>query len=284
MSFRDFITSLLKRGNLGNTHLNLFTDDEAMKVFELAFVHSSVDLINNYQLLELVGDTIVNASVIMYLREWNPKIISVKYLTRLKHNIISKKELALLAEKSGFWNNIKMNTETRDRFASMTLEQKHDSDDYLSLLEDTFEAFIGAVNQIVDQKKKKDGLGFSVCYAIIKSFLNETVISLEYDKIFDSKTIFKELCDKKGWDFKTCFESREDHRVDDAPKSFTVKCFGYPFGDQTKNPANRELLAVVSGHIKMRTENKCAEEALMVLKRKYGIELIPPNPYERVNK
>ncbi len=281
--FKTFIISLLKRGNINNKHIKQFTDYECMQQFQTAFTHKSFDPDNNWELAELIGDGIVNFSVINYLREWNPQIISVKYLTRLKHNITSKKELARMAENAGFWKFIIMSDELVEKFEAMTIDYKHKNKEYLSMLEDTFEAFIGTVKIIVDEKIGADdfSIGPSVCYNIIKTFLSKLDISLKYNDVFDAKTRYKELCDRRGWEFGSAMKTREIYV--NSKRNFETQVIGYPFGNKKKEEDNKECLVVIQLQIKIDTENEAAEQALSILKTQYDIFDIPPNPYHKRN-
>ena len=321
--FKAFIITLLQRAKIGPKWLPVFTDVESMKMFELAFTHSSFDEMNNYELVELIGDGVVNASVTAYLREWDPNIISVKYLTRLKHNITSKKDLALMAEKAGFYPFIKIGAELYERFAEMTPDFRHGNRDYMSLLEDCFEAFVGTLKILADSRMNCPAIGFVVGYRFVKSFLQELTISLKYEDVFDAKTRYKELCDRRKWEFGSCFRTRElfidekgkeirnpklsddtrgpweerDARarqkssqvsplVLDGPtgkRRYETTVMGYPFGSQKKEEGNKLLLAKLTRPLKTDAENDSCEQALRILKSDYSIFDIPPNPYHRKN-
>jgi dsRNA-specific ribonuclease len=301
--FKNFITSLLKRGKMSSNVLEILTDDDSIKQFKKCFIDRSAnaDASENYELPEFVGDSILNTCIVNYIREWNPKIVSVKYLTRLKHNLQSKGALAKIAEKHGFWNYLILGTDpntniNRKQFFESNPDNKIEyQDEYLSYLEDTLEAFIGTLYSLTDKKivKKEEnlGLGYVYCYRIMKSFLSEINISLEYVDVFDPKTIFKEVSDRNGWTRNTYNEFRGfawntkfmdiQEVKDDNGKRIGFECIavGYPLGDRTKNPNNLLVLSKVNGRLKDDTESQCAREALQTLKH-YGITPIESNPYE----
>lgn len=282
--FKEFITSLLKRGKISKKWIGKFTDDKSMKMFRIAFTHKTFDEIDNYELYEYIGDGIVNTSVSAYLREWDPKIVSVKYLTRLKHNITSKKELALMAEGAGFLKHTRIGEELQERFDSFkdySQDFKHKNREYLSLLEDCFEAFIGVVKLVADEKMEIEGIGFVVAYKIIKSFLQEMNISLRYEDVFDAKTRFKELCDRRGWKLEQLMKT-EDVIIDEK-RRFKVTVKAYPYGDMSICPANELKLSEKIYPIKADAQNLAAEESLYRLKKEFNIYDIPPNPYQRKN-
>lgn len=278
--FKNFIQNLLRKGNLNEKHILKFTNKENIRLFVNAFTHKTFDAEENYELPEFLGDTTVNWAIARYIREWDSKIVSVKYLTRLKHNISSKKQLALIAHNAGFMCHIRIGEELQEKFIDMENNIKLKNKDYLSVLEDTFEAFIGTVEHIIEKHLGVVGSGMGICYNIIKSFLDQIHISLRYEDIFDAKTRFKELCDKRGWDFKSTMSTSESY--EDGRKIYTVKVIGYPFGNKKKEEENKGELAEITLPIKIEAQNKAAEKALTKLK-KYDIWDPPPNPYQTKN-
>lgn len=283
--FKQLIISLLKRGNINDSHIEKFTSPENMEKYRLAFVHKSVDPENNYELLEFVGDAVIACCVVRYIKEQRfGEIKNVKYLTRLKHNIVSKKELALVAESAGFFKFIKISDEVYQLFKDMTPEQRHkDYKTYMSLLEDCFEAFIGATQEIIG-----GGVGVEIASNIIKSFLDEVEMSLDYDKVFDAKTRYKELCDRRGWKFLTCIKTVENKEPipdteDKFKRWYTVTIIGYPYGDQKKDEKNECELVKINRKLKVDAEHDACEIALRRLRKEFGIYDLPPDPYKRIN-
>lgn len=309
--FTFFISSLLQRTNINNKNLLLITSPNCMKQFELAFTHKTFDNDNNYELIELMGDTIVNYCVVRYLREWDKNIKSIKILTRLKHNIISKKELALMAEKLGFFRFVKVGSELSEKFSRMSDYIKHQNTDYMSLLEDTFEAFMGTLQSVIDENIMS-GIGISFCYIFMKTVLDEIKISLESTDILDPKTRFKEICDNKRWKFIDCDITANNKKVpqensvlitkeifepifnpDDTPKMrenkegkqeqcqkryYITEAYGFPLGDKQCKPENKLLLATYKHTTKMESQYKACEFAIQKLKN-YKIYEVKIDPY-----
>ena len=108
----------------------------------------------------------------------------VKVVARLKINYSSKKCFSKIANDLGFWKLILASDD--DKF--------HQRDD---LLEDSFEAFVGAIEMIAD---REFGMGTSsaVAYNFVKNIFDKMDISLQYEDLFDSKTRLKEIVDKHG--------------------------------------------------------------------------------------
>jgi dsRNA-specific ribonuclease len=182
--FKEFITKLLKFGKLKSRYVNMLTDDESMKVYSAAFTSELVDPENNYQVLEQIGDLSGNKIIVNYMYEKFPQLDcaeGVKVVARLRINYGAKQCFSEIARKLGFWEFISATNELRHRKMK-------------SLLEDVFEAFIGATERILD-KRKRVGVGYAIVYDILASILDDMDISLKYEDLYDAKTRLKELFD-----------------------------------------------------------------------------------------
>lgn len=183
--FKSFIQSLLAKGGIKKDYIDLATDDTSIKVFHKAFTSETVDMNNNYQVLEMKGDVTANKFIINYMYDRFPKlncIKGVKIVARLRINYGSKTSFSEIARSLGFWKYISATVNVR----------KYEMKD---LLEDVFEAFIGAIEQILDTKTRRIGFGYSCAYHVLKSIFDEKQISLKYEDLYDSKTRLKELFD-----------------------------------------------------------------------------------------
>ncbi len=192
--FKTFISDILTR----QAKLPVAKVAEYLKhidVFEQAFTHSSANPTKNYEALEILGDSILNFCVVNYLSQRFPELMAndgsgVGTLARLKINLVSKAIFAQCAEKLGFG----------DFIASDMLNRR---DEMPSLLEDTFEAFNGAlirVSALCDENSSRKGYLVSLGpgYRIVSSFFDGMEISLKYEDLYDAKTRFKQLLDGTG--------------------------------------------------------------------------------------
>lgn len=185
--FKTLICSVLKRSITKRKYLNILTDKESMELYGNAFTSELVDPVNNYQQLELLGDSTANKFIVWYMVRRFPQLKcteGVKIAARLKINYGSKQTFFKIAEKLGFWEFITATKELRHR------KKK-------ALLEDVFEAFIGAIETIVDNRIKQS-VGYFVVYKLLKSIFDEMDISLKYEDLYDAKTRLKELFDLHG--------------------------------------------------------------------------------------
>lgn len=285
LTFVQFITKLLsEKSTLGGESIKRFTNEKSMEIFKLAFTHKSFDKTNNYELLEFIGDLLVNYSVGKYIIEWDKNIQNVEYLTRLKHNITSKKHLALMAEKSGFFEHMLIDTDVREKMEKLTPEQRHSNlskNGFMSMLEDCFEAFIGAVSQVIEKETGSLAAGNDIARKIVFAFCDELDISLDYTDVIDKKTQYKELCDKNRWDVKKCIDTKTLY--ENKKTIYETNVYAYPLGDKTMKKENRVLLSTKKGIPKVEMENQASEEAINKLKNIYNIAVIPKNPYSKKN-
>lgn len=185
-TFKEFIVSILtEKTTLNKKYINILTNEVNMSFFEMCFTHSSFDPSNNYEFFEILGDGTVNKAVIWYLQRKYPILKcseGVRYLARLKIMLVSRKTLASFAENLGFFNFIS---------SSESLRKLKKNE----LLEDTFEAFIGCMEYILD-KDVKIHTGYSIAY----NFLSKLIESIEipafnYEDLWDAKSRLKELFD-----------------------------------------------------------------------------------------
>lgn len=182
--FKLFIEQLLNRSHLKKKYIDFLTSDDSMKLYSDAFTHISIDADRNYEYLEILGDVTCNKSIVWYIKERFPQLQNsegVKVIARLRINLVSKKNFAMIAERLGFIDFISCEKEIK--------EQKGKS-----LLEDVFEAFFGATELLIDSMLGS-GSGYGICYRILKSILDELPISLKYEDLYDPITRLKETFD-----------------------------------------------------------------------------------------
>ena len=282
--FKLFILSLLERLDLNEQSLANFTDEESMMEFSRAFTHKSWSPTFNYERYEFLGDTIVNDAVAHYISNTFPHIQNVAWMTRIKHTLISKKYLAGLAHKSNFLHFFRYG-ETLTPILKSSYEQANKTlnKEYLSLLEDVFEAFIGALRDVVD-KKKLGGIGGIIARQMVQSFLDKKTVPVTYEEIFDPKSRLKEIYDKYHWGFSV--RNKGSHGMFTASMivvrrlngSFNVEVHGYPLGTLEKIPRNRMFLCVTQGSSKEVAQQNAAKMALDVLRVQYNIYENRSNP------
>jgi dsRNA-specific ribonuclease len=159
-------------------------DETVYKTFQMAFTHPTFDSRNNYEMLEQIGDVTIGKFLVNYFYSRFPHLqtpAGVKIIARLRIKYGSRQTLSDIAERFTFWPVIRMNSD-------MTAAHRRSS-----VLEDVFEAFIGAAEILIDSKIS--GLGYPSCFFFLSNVFDEIPIELTYEALFDGKTRIKELFD-----------------------------------------------------------------------------------------
>jgi dsRNA-specific ribonuclease len=201
--FKDLIFNLLVTSKLKIHYIDLLMNDESMKIYDNVFTSDSADPEKNYEVYEQFGDITANKFIVWYMHRRFPKLMcpqGVKVVARLRINYGAKQSFASIADGLGFWDFITASEDERSRNKK-------------PLLEDVFEAFIGATEFIIDSHIK-ECVGYSVAYNILGSIFDKIDISLKYEDLYDAKTRLKELYDFFG------------SEVLGALKYETIKCEG----------------------------------------------------------
>jgi len=147
-----------------------------MYLFECAFTHPSVNLNEHknedYQRLEFVGDSVLG-SIIATLSFNIHKDYHEGQLTRLRSSLVDTSSLSKLALSYNFDKYIKVGQ-------SFTQSVKNSP----KILEDVFEAFIGAI--YLD-------LGFKAAFKVVEKIFKNRIIHFNYEDAIDYKTKLQEL-------------------------------------------------------------------------------------------
>ena len=193
--FKSLITRTLKLTNLSDSAIQSLLDDTkiifhnreftALELYEkFVFVAPCHDETDNYEFLEILGDSVINKAIVCHFTDRFPELqcpTGVRTIARLKIKYVSKDTFYKFAEKLGFWKFIKASTETRERRKKPTLE-------------DVFEAFCGATEWIINQKIGNH-IGYHIIQKLIDYLFNQIEISLEHDDLYDAITRLKETQD-----------------------------------------------------------------------------------------
>jgi dsRNA-specific ribonuclease len=297
--FKQHITSLLDLGGMQNEVISTFLTEETVKRFQEAYTHKSIDDIHNYEQWELLGDGNIGEFMPYYIKERWPYITTPKWLTRIKHNLVSGKMLAKLAMKAGIERYVRVSdilpqkknalrTFNKSYVIQLLATQKFEDVwkdpavfSYMSILEDVMEAFCGALVYSVQKAGYSHGLGVQIVHNILHSFFDKEQISIDYRDVFDAVTRLKELYESKALGYRWPFAQTYKIDKDEATEIFTVHVFGWPTGDKTAVPQNRIMLATASGPDKDRTKEEASKIALDVLEKKYGIKERIADPREQ---
>ncbi len=259
-TFVDMLTRVLKRAKIKDEYISKILDKGGFNLYSQAFTHPTANENVNYETLEILGDSIVNCCIVWYLSRRFPQLNcpqGVKIIARLKINLVSKKMFAEFGMNLGLWDFVSADDETRSLRMKKTLE-------------DVFEAFFGATQKLVDENIRM-GVGYSICYDLIKSLFDEIDISLKYEDLYDAKTRLKETFDQYGKNIVDEESGKimrygigqmkwENERID---KIQYVQVYRI----QQNNPKKKILIGKGSAALKPDAQQKAAEVALKTLAR-----------------
>jgi ribonuclease-3 len=152
-----------------------------IELLELALTHKSYSNSNNNERLEYLGDSILNSAISQYLfnRFTNEK---EGLLTRMRAYLVKAETLIIKAEEFALGDYIKLSKGT----ANLSKDRKN------SILEDAFEAIIGAI--FIDA-------GWERVNEVILKIFNKNLLALSEDMTFkDAKTELQELLQSMKYD------------------------------------------------------------------------------------
>lgn len=208
--YKKFIIELLKtRGNVKPSESEKYLDKYGMDMFVKAMTHDSVDPLdraNNYEMMEHLGDITVNKCIAWYLKNRFPDLYSkgdtsVGIFSRQEGLLKSKPNLAGYSEKLGFpafvrYRPLEFKITKESKGGVKELGTKTVNLDN-SMKEDAFEAFMCCLEDVVDTKEGFPGIGYSICFRIMTSVLDEEQIPTSLRDLVDDKTKLKEVLDKR---------------------------------------------------------------------------------------
>lgn len=247
--FIDLIKGFLKKGKLPDKYIETIVTPTTMQLWNTAFTHKSADQKNNYEFIEILGDSILNASIVTYMDERFPNIRSpsgVQVMGRLKINYVSQQSFYMIARNLGFWPYITASVEKRKRLMK-------------SFLEDCLEAVFGLITLLLNTRVMKN-IGFAIVPDIVKNLYSDIDISLDYYKLYDSKTILKQIFDKRK-DLGTLKYTHHTQR------DYTNPDFSYSVVKILRIVSQQEIYTIgeSTGSLKATAEQNTAKAALEYL-------------------
>ena len=183
-NFTNFIRGLLDKAELSEKYVNLLTDKKSMSEFTRAFTHKSINPIHNYEYYEILGDSTANKVTVWYYHRRLPQLFDnpgegdmgpVAIMARLKMVGVSKETFASFADELGFWEYARVSEE--DEKLKRT-----------RILEDTFEAFIGCLEYLIDIKVA-DYSGYSIAYIFMSKLMDKVKLPLTREELYDPKSL-----------------------------------------------------------------------------------------------
>ncbi len=205
--FKPFVEGLLKISGLNKRHIERFMDNDCMIEFTKAFTSKEFDPIHNYEFYEILGDCTTNKIVVWYFKRRFPEIFNksgtgnmgpVAIMSRLKQVGVSRQTYAKYAGDLGFW-----------KFIRATEDEKKSS---RKLLEDTFEAFVGCLEMIIEERVIEHS-GYGIVYEFMKTMIDKQHISLRREDLYDPMSLLNEEINKlKPKKFVIIVESEDKYK------------------------------------------------------------------------
>jgi dsRNA-specific ribonuclease len=250
----EFLRDVLKNAKLEDRYILILLNK--IDLYQIAFTSPSVNINDNYELYENLGDITANEAIVWYFYEVFPQLhcpSGVKTMARLKINYSSSESYSSIANDLGFWPYIKA-----------TDEEKNSKEKKQKLLEDVFEAFIGVTKIILIDYFGYQGVGNQIVYNIIKSIFDKKNISLEANDLYDAKTRLKELFDKTY--IQNLFGKLQYKYYDNEDKKTELYFW--------KNYKENNYIATGRGNTRVAQEKDAASKALIYLRdvKKIDIE------------
>jgi dsRNA-specific ribonuclease len=259
----DYINILLSDPNNIKLYENAFTSNSvnSFKDSETEKVLEDGNSTENNAIYKFYGDNIFENFMVWYLFRRFPSLRSannVKIIARLKINYGPNKVFPIFANKYNFLEYTSSSFFERDRNEN-------------SLNQNVFSAFLGATSIIFDKECMVNGVGYSVCYEILKKFFNEDVdlkLPSKFEELDSPITTLKQFFDKNKYKIG----------IDLYGYECTQDRINNVYNCDIKFKSSRSIDVVSSGtaHLKKDAEKMAAINALQYLENKgYSLETQP---------
>lgn len=262
--FSNKVRDICTMAGLSQRVTAMLVHPSSLEILGQALTHPTADSENNYEVLELLGDASYNTAVVYYTARRFAHIAqksigtAVKVLARLKINLTSKTTLVEVGRQLGLMLFVSADE-------SVLASSPH------KLLEDTTEAFMGAITLLVDNEICI-GAGYGAVYRIVHTVFEKMHIDLKYEALFDARTRLKEVLD--------------------AHKDLGTVNFVYTNSDSAqeveatvllKSPGVEDPICIGVGHGETRSlaMQNASEQALHTLK--YAYNAFKPVPSEYIS-
>jgi dsRNA-specific ribonuclease len=157
-NFLKFLKSLLSPLAKEET-IQKIVNQKTLPMWKKAFTHDTVDLNDNYEQLETIGDRVLELVFLKYLLRNYPEL-TPQEITELKSKYMSKYYQGTTSRKLGLGDWIRVGNDVSS----------------ISILEDVFESFFGALFEISDNE-----IGDGVGYVMALKFLTMIFSDVEFD-------------------------------------------------------------------------------------------------------
>jgi len=268
--FVNFIESFMKPvitdyawNHYWETHKDLH-----MQKFDDAFTCEDVDVTSNknYQPYEKIGDSIITSFLVMEFFRRNPQTFNkagVELNARNQICLSAGTHHAKMAVKNNF-----------EPFITARYERWNNECEKLQILEDVFEAFIGAFIVVAEDFCNGAIFGISMCVAnaILRELYKDVEMTISHSRMVDAKNRLKNLLEKNK--YKTPTVENKYHTEVSAHYLENGDCEKITIS--TIYDSNRNVIGKGKASKKKEAERLAAENAISFLinNREY-IEYVP---------
>jgi dsRNA-specific ribonuclease len=263
--YYNFIYTLLSNyGLMNEDDIEKILDEEGMKIMRSAVTHWSLQEELDYEVWETLGDTTLNKIMVWYMFRRFPHATSEE-LTEAKKLNVSKGQFPIYAHTIHLPQYVRYRNIQYlhgKNILTITLDR--------SIKEDTFEAFFGALEYLIDGKIML-GAGYIVCYNIVSHILDQQQMTIQLSKIKDSITQLKEIFDnrkKLGDSFEYTFDyaNRKEIVTLRFNKENPSPCINHPQKPHAVKLEIKDVQGEKDG------QRKASEQALIFLKKFCNID------------
>lgn len=259
-SFKKFLFKILEYTDVNESYLNKYINDQTLPFFNMAFTSSSADEQHNYEPFEQMGDSTIGKFIVWSSYQQFPQLRgkseAVEIVARMKINLGSKDNLSRIAEDLGMWDFISASEDMRYRSKK-------------KLLEDVFEALIGAIEFIIhdysDPNYSQPGLAYQLIYALLLKLFEPYGLKIDYNILVDSKNRLKGVFDQ----YKDKLGSEAVYKTDRVLKNGK-----YIYVSKVYDAFNN-FLGEGAASLKKDAEKKASEMSIVTLERKNFKKIIP---------
>ena len=178
-----FMKTLLSNANIPQARIKQLTSPANMTIFASAFTTAEINPDANYEWYEQLGDVVHASFIIDYIYERFPNLRSqggVTIVARLRIAHCCRKAMAAIARRLGIEPLILASEAAKARNMD-------------SLLEDVFEALIGALKIVGDSIEKY--MGNILVTRVLRQIYDSEPFDMRYETLVDAKTRLKEFHD-----------------------------------------------------------------------------------------
>jgi dsRNA-specific ribonuclease len=245
-AFKDLFSKVLTLGKVNPKFVPTIVEKH-IEEFKQAFVDSSIDPVNNYEVFEFVGDSILGFAITDYINK-NSKIKTVKWMSKLRLYLVSRKIFAHFSRELQLEKYIVVSDEKRQ---AMSHTEKERDKFYTDILE----SLVFVLADCIEKETGLKGPKYTVVYNFISTFLDKLDInSLTEDDIFDAKSILNDFYNRRKQNFSQNFHVASEGNITRVTINFTTES-----GD-------RQTLLVMRGRDRSAVEISAAKQAVKILR------------------